>query len=74
MNSEIVLPPGMPDPASREALRRLAGLSRVEMARLVGVSRSAIWKWEKGHREPRGDSKARYAQVLREIQKGIRDV
>ncbi len=63
--------PGMPDPAQREALRRAVGLTRIEMAKLVGVSRSAIWRWERGSRTPRGVARARYLDVLREIQRRL---
>ncbi len=62
---------GMPDPATREALRRAVGLTRPELARIVGVSRSAIWRWETGSRTPRGPARDRYLDVLRGIQRGL---
>jgi transcriptional regulator with XRE-family HTH domain len=45
-------------------LRINAELSQAEVAALVGVTPSAICKWETGQRVPRGDAALRYARFL----------
>ena len=36
-------------------LRKLRGLSQEELARIVGVERSTVSKWETGEAKPRAD-------------------
>lgn len=59
-------------PMSAEAIagmRRGLGMSRIQFARLVGVSPGSIFGWEKGRTLPRGRS----LQRLREVRKmGVR--
>ena len=43
-----------------QALRRNFGLTQSDIARTIGVSRSAVASWEDGRRRPRGVSAARY--------------
>lgn len=52
---------------SREAasfLRRRAGLTQRELAKLVGVRQHTISQWESGARVPRGDLADRYVLAL----------
>lgn len=46
------------------AIRQRAGLSLREMATALGVTRSALQRWEVGLRTPRGESAARYGALL----------
>ncbi|MGW4822505.1 helix-turn-helix transcriptional regulator [Streptomyces sp. NPDC004227] len=54
----------LPAPAERRALRVAAGLSQVEMADAVGVTKQAVANWEAGIRTPRGVSLERYVDAL----------
>ena len=56
-------------PEAISAMRRGLGMSRVQFARLLGVSPGSIFGWEKGRTLPRGQSVER----LREVRKmGVR--
>jgi DNA-binding transcriptional regulator YiaG len=52
--------------ASGESLRirKAAGLSLVSVASSVGVDPSAIGRWERGQRVPRGTGALKYAQLI----------
>lgn len=52
-------------------LREAAGLSRADLARLVGVTQPAISRWEAGERVPRGSSAIAYARALRRLEELI---
>jgi DNA-binding transcriptional regulator YiaG len=54
----------LPSPASRRALREWAGLSQGTVARLLGVTPSAVCRWESGRRTPRGMVHEDYARLL----------
>lgn len=45
-------------------IRRAAGLSQAEVASVVGVTASAVSRWEGGDRLPRGMRARRYAVLL----------
>jgi transcriptional regulator with XRE-family HTH domain len=47
------------------AIRERAGISRLEVARELGVDESTIWRWEKGATLPRGEVVSRYSRLLR---------
>ncbi len=45
--------------------RKVAGLSRLQLAETLGVEGSAVGNWETGYREPRGvDTLVRLAEAL----------
>ncbi len=52
------------------ALRRSQGLSQQEVADMIGVSRSALARWETGSRIPRGEVRDRYARLLVKLVRG----
>lgn len=54
----------LPEPALRRALRESAGLSQGDLATALGVTRSAVSRWEAGQREPRGVMVADYLKLL----------
>lgn len=45
-------------------IRKCAGLSRSSVARDLSVAESALWRWEHGHRTPRGLHAAAYYRLL----------
>lgn len=58
----------LPGPTERQEIRRGAGLSQSELARIVGVSTAAIGHWETGRRSiPRGPLLERYVEALRAL-------
>jgi transcriptional regulator with XRE-family HTH domain len=48
-------------------LRRRARLTQAELARLGGVTRPTISRWESGERQPFDEGLARYEAVLRRL-------
>jgi transcriptional regulator with XRE-family HTH domain len=48
-------------------IRASAGVSLQEVGSDVGVSFSAIWRWERGDRLPRGPEAIEYGRVLDEL-------
>jgi transcriptional regulator with XRE-family HTH domain len=49
-------------------LRLRSGLSLDAVARPVGITAGALWKWETGMRVPRvGEAAVRYGQLLAEL-------
>jgi DNA-binding transcriptional regulator YiaG len=58
----------LPSPARCRAIREKASLSQEDLARLLGVSRPALTRWESGQRKPFGDNCVRYLSVLERIE------
>jgi DNA-binding transcriptional regulator YiaG len=48
-------------------IRKDAGLSRSSVARDLNVAESALWRWEHGHRIPRGLHAAAYYRLLNKL-------
>jgi DNA-binding transcriptional regulator YiaG len=48
-------------------IRQSARLSQSEIAMALGVTTSAVCKWERGTRSPRGDVAERYGRLLRRL-------
>ena len=46
------------------AIRELNHLSRADVATAVGASSTAVWRWERGDRVPRGLPALRYGELL----------
>lgn len=57
----------LPSPDSRRAIRVAAGVSLEDVAREVGVTRSAVARWERGDRSPGREHIAEYSRVLHEL-------
>lgn len=58
----------LPEPAERQRIRKAAGLSQAELARIVGVTTAAVGHWETGKRStPRGPILDRYVEALRAL-------
>jgi len=54
-------------PDELRAIRERAGITQEQLALAVGVSRSALQRWEAGQRSPRRLHLATYAQALKRI-------
>lgn len=53
-----------PPPDQCRRIREEAGASLAEVGAVVGVSASAVWRWEHGLRHPAGDNLTRYVSLL----------
>jgi DNA-binding transcriptional regulator YiaG len=60
-------PSDLPPPEERARLRKAYGLSQAEVAEALGVKRASVSAWEQGRWDPRGDTRAEYVYLLREI-------
>ena len=66
--NEIVTSRGLPSPDMRRALRREAQLRLEDVAAAIGVTRSAVSRWETGKRTPMGRNRTAYSQFLNELE------
>jgi transcriptional regulator with XRE-family HTH domain len=57
----------MPGPAAARKIREKAGVSRRQLAEALAVDGVTIWRWESGHRTPRGDRRRAYARLLADL-------
>jgi len=57
----------LPIPSRRALLRRLQGLTQLQVADALGVTRGAVAMWENGRNEPGATVRAQYAELLRLI-------
>jgi transcriptional regulator with XRE-family HTH domain len=51
------------------AIRESAGLSAASVGGAIGVDPTTPWRWENGHRQPRGEAALRYARLLKSLQR-----
>jgi transcriptional regulator with XRE-family HTH domain len=54
----------LPDPKTRRALRQRAGLPQSAIAKVVGVDRATISRWETGERDPENPHLRPYIETL----------
>jgi transcriptional regulator with XRE-family HTH domain len=57
----------MEQPGAARSLRQSSGLSEQDMATAIGVTPSAIGRWERGERIPRGPRAVDYARLLQRL-------
>ena len=57
----------LPEPSIRRALREHHGLSQGQLARLLGVDRASVSRYESGERTPRPSVAERYLDVLERL-------
>lgn len=59
----------LPRPEARRAIRlAVPGLTAQRVGDELGVHASCISRWELGRREPRGEVRRKYAELLRQLQ------
>ena len=61
----------LPSPALRKAIRSDAGVSQARLATELGVHRVSVARWECGARDPRGELRKRYTDLLEELQREV---
>lgn len=54
----------LPEPSERIRLRLLFGATQADIASEIGVTRQMVNRWERGHSEPSGENRTRYAALL----------
>jgi transcriptional regulator with XRE-family HTH domain len=54
----------LPAPARRRLLREGAGLTQIDLARVIGVDRATVSRWESGEREPEEAHLDAYLEAL----------
>ncbi len=64
----------LPGTDYRRGLRKEAQLSLEEVAFRIGVTRSAVSRWERGLRDPKGENRRRYSELLAELEEVVADV
>jgi len=57
----------IPSPDRARAIREEAGASIRDVAGVLGVSPTAVWRWEHGNRRPSGRNLERYVDLLEAI-------
>ncbi len=62
----------LPPPAERRQIREGAGLSQIDVARVLGVTREAVALWELGRRTPRPDKALGYIALLDRLAAEVR--
>jgi DNA-binding XRE family transcriptional regulator len=65
--TDKILERRLPPPAVRREIRVGAGATQDEVATPCRVNRASVARWELGVREPRGETRIRYAKVLRQL-------
>lgn len=58
----------LPPPHVRRHIRMTAGITQAELGDALGVSRTAVARWESGSRHPSRRLAAKYADALRRIE------
>jgi len=61
----------LPPPHLARAIRVEAGPTQRQVADALGVNRVTVARWESGQRRPRGEMRARYAELLDELQREV---
>jgi len=64
------VPDVLPTIRRRSAIREAAGLHQDDLAEVLGVSQATVSRWESGLREPAGENRRRYAEVLETLMAG----
>ena len=69
--SELIEAKRLPPPATRKVLRTDAGLTLEDVAGQLGVSKTAIWLWERGDRVPTGLNRIAYVALLNQLRDAL---
>lgn len=54
----------LPEPAERVRLRKLYGATQLQVGAHIKVTRQMVNRYERGHSEPTGATRERYAELL----------
>lgn len=54
-------------PPLARATRERSGATQEQVGRSVGVTALTVWRWENGHRWPRGELRHRYFDLLDDL-------
>jgi DNA-binding XRE family transcriptional regulator len=68
---DVKLRRALPSPEIARLLRRNAGLTRTEVAALLGVSRWSVMRWEEGLASPTPRVAPAYARLLERLAKEV---
>ena len=63
----------LPSPQQRRSLRERSGLAQGDLARVLGVSASAVCRYETGERTPRSDVLHSYLELLGHLKLAFND-
>jgi len=63
----------LPSPQQRRSLRERSGLAQGDLARVLGVSASAVCRYETGERTPRSDVLHLYLELLGHLKLAFND-
>jgi len=58
----------LPSPERGRLIRERAGVTQLELAAAVGVSKGALERWERGEARPRGRHAAAYVALLEQLE------
>jgi DNA-binding transcriptional regulator YiaG len=61
----------LPPPEQRRALRHLHELTESDVGAVVGAATSSVSRWETGKREPRGEQRRRYRELLEQLARKV---
>lgn len=61
----------LPSPEMARLIRRAAGVSVARMAQALEINRTTLFRWETGEMQPRAAQRARYGQLLAELQREV---
>jgi len=63
----------LPPPQMRRTLRQRSGLAQADLARVLGVTASAVCRYETGERTPRSDVLRGYLELLGRLNLAFND-
>ncbi len=61
----------LPTPPVRRLIREQSSLTQSDVARVLGVDRASVSRWESGEQFPRGSVREAYVQLLDRLQREV---
>ena len=71
MKNELLSSSVLPRAHQRRELRTRAGLTLVDVGEAIGVTASAVSRWERGLRIPNRSNRQAYVEVLSELKDAV---
>lgn len=59
---------GLKSGAARQA-REMSGVSAAEIARVLGLTRTSVWEWETGRKQPTASHALAYGRALAALER-----